>query len=255
MTARSASCGFLLICFVTAAFGTAFAAPTMFSAPFLSYDTGYNPNSVAIGDLNGDGNPDLAVANSFANTVSVLLADASGKFAPKVDYPTAKTPVSVAIADLEGDGKPDLVIACLSDSVVSVLRGDGSGGFGPRTDWPTAAGPYSAAVADLTGDGKLDLVVANVDAGSVSVLGGDGAGTRRAPVRPASRSATSMATAGSTSRPRTSSGGASPSCWARRPGPWGRGPTIRWAALTRWRWATWTATAGWTWWSRTTSPA
>jgi len=63
-----------------------FLGPT----PRLAYPTGQTPNSLATGDLNGDGKPDLAVANSADDTVGVLINLGNGAFAPQVAYPTGK---------------------------------------------------------------------------------------------------------------------------------------------------------------------
>jgi hypothetical protein len=70
-----------------------------------------DPTLVAIGDLNGDGRPDLVVANFGSNTVSVLFGVGDGTFDPKADYGTGNAPSSLAIGDLNGDGRPDLVVA------------------------------------------------------------------------------------------------------------------------------------------------
>ena len=82
---------------------------------------------MAIGDLNGDGKPDLAVANYGSNTVSVLLGNGDGGFGAKTDFATGSDPYSVAIGDLNGDGKPDLAVANSSSNTVSVLLGNGDG--------------------------------------------------------------------------------------------------------------------------------
>src|SRR5262249_32962226 len=63
---------------------------------------GTNPFSVATADLNGDGKPDLAVANYNSNSVSVLLNNGNGTFAAKADYPTGSLPRSIVAADLNG---------------------------------------------------------------------------------------------------------------------------------------------------------
>jgi hypothetical protein len=77
----------------------------------LDYATGRHPEDVAIGDLNGDGKPDLATANYFANSISVLLNRGDGRFEARLDYATGNAPWSVAIGDLNGDGKSDLATA------------------------------------------------------------------------------------------------------------------------------------------------
>jgi hypothetical protein len=75
------------------------------------YGTGSNATSVAIGDVSGDGKPDLVTANSFSNTVSVLLGDGAGGFGAKTDFTTGPNAQSVAIGDLNGDGMSDLATA------------------------------------------------------------------------------------------------------------------------------------------------
>jgi FG-GAP-like repeat/PASTA domain/FG-GAP repeat len=150
-----------------AALGTG-SAPSFARA--RNYATGSGPNSVAIGDLNGDRKPDLATANfgteeNAGKTLSVLLNRGNGSFRPQLDYGTGSRPVSVAIGDLNGDRKPDLATANRGRTVsVLVNRGDGS--FQAKLDY--AAGyPNSVAIGDLNGDGRPDLVTAG---GTVSVL-------------------------------------------------------------------------------------
>ncbi|MFM8834887.1 MAG: FG-GAP-like repeat-containing protein, partial [Cytophagales bacterium] len=98
---------------------------TVSYATGVDFATGTNPNSVAIGDLDGDGKPDLAVANEISRTLSVFHNTGSSgtvSFAAKVDFTTGADPRSVAIGDLDGDGKPDLAVANLSSNTVSVIR-------------------------------------------------------------------------------------------------------------------------------------
>jgi hypothetical protein len=84
-------------------------------APNVDFPTGDLPVSVSIGDINGDGKPDLATANYVSDTASILLnTTAAGAttptFATKVDFTTGSGPgpTSVSIGDLNGDDKPDL---------------------------------------------------------------------------------------------------------------------------------------------------
>jgi hypothetical protein len=121
-------------------FGESSANP-LFAAAFLSFDTGGRTVSVAVGDLNGDGNPDLAAGN-VNSTVSVLLGNGDGTFGAKTDFGTGGGPNSVAIADLNADGKPDLAVANSGAfNTVSVLLGNGDGTVGGKTDVGT--GPHT----------------------------------------------------------------------------------------------------------------
>ena len=110
---------------------TAVAEP-LFAESFHSFETGDDPTSVAIEDLNGDGKPDLAAANFNSGTVSVLLGNGNGTFGTRADYATGFWPSSVAIGELNGDGKPDLAVANSESNTVSVLLGNGDGTFGAK---------------------------------------------------------------------------------------------------------------------------
>ena len=148
-----------------------FGGPTNFPVGDFTF-----PFSVAVGDFNGDGKPDLAVANSFAGNVSVLLGNGTGGFTGPTNFPAGSDPASVAVGDFNGDGKPDLAVANQSSGNVSVLLGNGTGGFTGPTNFPAGNHPFSVAVGDFNGDGKPDLAVANEFSNNVSVLLGNGTG-------------------------------------------------------------------------------
>ena len=119
----------------------------------LTFAGGTNPYCVVIGDLDGDGKPDLAVVNQGGNTVSVFRnTSASGSitatsFAARVDFATGSYPCAVAISDLDGDGMPDLVVAnYLGSNTVSILRNTSSkrplhGAFATNVDFATGKKP------------------------------------------------------------------------------------------------------------------
>ena len=163
----------------TATEGTLFAPP-------VSYGTENGPFSVAIADLNSDGKLDLAVADTYSGTVSVMLGNGDGSFRGSVSFSAGIGPHSVAVGDMNRDGKPDLAVAnCFAGegvSTVSVLLGSGDGTFPSYTQYQAGYSPTSAAMGDLNGDSKLDLAVVNYgytqdSPSSISVLLGHGDGS------------------------------------------------------------------------------
>ena len=118
------------------------------------------PQSVAVGDFNGDGKQDLAVANNYSKNVSILLGDGTGNFSAATNFPVFDQLYSVGVGDFNGDGKQDLAtVNWVSDSV-AILLGDGTGSFGAPTDFTVGDTPRSVAVGDFNGDGRQDLAVA-----------------------------------------------------------------------------------------------
>lgn len=116
--------------------------------------------SVAIGDLDGNGIPDLAVANYNLGTISVFLAKADGGFRPRTDLSVVAGPgpTSVVMGDVNGDGIPDLAVGNWSTQGVSVFLGKGTGTFHPRQDFAAGGYPSFLAIGDLNHDGSPDLV-------------------------------------------------------------------------------------------------
>ncbi len=165
--------------------------------PVVTYNSGGSiAYSVAVADVNGDGKPDLLVANcgpvginacNHGNgLMGVLLGNGDGTFRPVVTYNSGgSTAVSVAVGDVNGDGKPDLLVAnecgtstdCGRGSV-GVLLGNGDGTFQAATIYDVGYAINSLAVADVNADKKLDLLVVNGGTNhNVGVLLGNGDGS------------------------------------------------------------------------------
>jgi hypothetical protein len=141
-----------------------------------SFRVGDVPESVAVGDFNGDRRPDVVTANGDSDDVSVLLGDGAGGFTAAAPVPAGDGAWFVAAGDLNRDRKPDLAVANVYEDTVSILLGDGSGDFAAGAVVPVGHIPYGIAIADLNRDKKADLAVANQFSRTVSILLGDGAG-------------------------------------------------------------------------------
>lgn len=195
---RALPIAFLFASALSTSAQTAPRADPLLKAPYESFDTGQRqdiralqqsvPRSVAIGDLNGDGRPDMVVAapgnNAFfdsARVVSVHLANpfpqtVQPPYLPATQYSTGPGPVGAALADMNHDGRLDVITVNQGDNSVSVLLGDGSGKFGAHIDAATGLFPLFLAVADLNGDTNPDVVTVNDGASTISVFFGLGNG-------------------------------------------------------------------------------
>jgi hypothetical protein len=138
------------------------------------------PKSVVLGDLNGDGKPDLVVTSQPLGTVSVFLGNGNGTFQSAMEFVTDLFAGMVALGDFTGDDKLDVVMGSGTGDVVMVLLGNGNGTLQAVQTFATGQIPSSVAVADVNGDGKLDLITGNLTSNNVSVLLGNGNGTFQA---------------------------------------------------------------------------
>jgi hypothetical protein len=130
------------------------------------------PWFVAIGDVNGDRNPDLAATHHEQTQLSVLLGDGKGGFKETAASPfdCGHSVYQVLLKDVNRDGKLDALAA--SGNGVRVMLGDGRGAFqaAPGSPFGTGAGTWRIAVGDLNKDGKLDVVSSNSESRNISVL-------------------------------------------------------------------------------------
>jgi len=135
------------------------------------------PTSVAVGDFNGDGYPDLAIANFDSGTIAIFTGKGDGSFNSPSTIPVGFRSTSIAVGDFNGDGKLDLAVANADAASITILTGNGDGTFTTGGNFGVGNRPVSVAAKDVNGDGILDLVVANSTDSTVSVLLGNGNGT------------------------------------------------------------------------------
>jgi len=125
---------------------------------------------VAVGDVDGDSDPDIVTANYYGNNVSVLLGDGTGSFGTARNSNAGSNPFSVALGDFNADNIPDLVTANYSGNDVSVLLGKGDGTFNIPQKSGVGSGPVSVVAGNFNGDNFPDVAAANASSGNVSVL-------------------------------------------------------------------------------------
>jgi hypothetical protein len=131
--------------------------------------------SLTAADLNGDGQTDLAVADSNADAAVILLGDGRGGFGRASDtlVTAGGTPNRMATGDFNADGKADVVVGVPGACSPQVFLGNGDGTFATPTCYSAPA--TDVTVADFNGDGKQDFAVAT--GSTISVFLGNGNGT------------------------------------------------------------------------------
>jgi hypothetical protein len=139
---------------------------------------GRTPSSIAVGDFNGDGIPDLATTAYYDFDVSILLGNGDGTFtqASNSPIPVGIIPASITVADFNGDGRADLAVANGGTNTLSLFLGNGGWTFTPGNTGTIGYAPQSVAFGDFNGDGVADLATANGDDRDASILLGIGDG-------------------------------------------------------------------------------
>jgi hypothetical protein len=166
-------------------------------APVEFVPAGNFPVTLALADIDGDSDPDVAVVNQFETpadasspadsgapgTITLLANDGAGGFTQTGELTAGTLPSLVLSGEFTGDGFADIALLTESATVVRIFLNDGAGGFS-ATDFPLSGTASRMALADLNGDGSAgqDLIVSVTDAlepldpGLVVALVNDGAG-------------------------------------------------------------------------------
>ncbi|MFI5454073.1 MAG: FG-GAP-like repeat-containing protein [Isosphaerales bacterium] len=140
--------------------------------------TGTNPIGLYVADLNGDGIPDLVVANSGSNDVSVLLGQGTGSSWTMIAGPRIKTdagPVAVAVGSLLGSGQVDLAVANQQANNVEIFPGVGNGFFNDTAPvtYPVGQAPSGLFLGNFTGSGQ-SIATLNAGSNTISLIGQGG---------------------------------------------------------------------------------
>jgi len=162
--------------------GAAGSLATNSFAPRVDLACAGNALDVVVADLDGDGKPDLAVANFTASVLSIFRnvstpgVISTNSFAPRVDLPAVQQNASLLVADVDGDGKLDLLASSSSATAISVYRNQASPGslttnsFAPMVTFAIPGWGHELAAGDLAGDGKPDIAVTEQDSDLLSLF-------------------------------------------------------------------------------------
>lgn len=134
-------------------------------------------SSLAAGDIDGDGKPDIAASDNTSGVVNVFVGDGRGGLNDPTSFSIGFSPAGIAIADLNGDARLDIGTADIGSSEIpgniGILLNGGNGAF-IANNYPSGNQPAAIAFADFNGDGSPDAAVIN--SGGISVLLNDGGG-------------------------------------------------------------------------------
>jgi hypothetical protein len=148
--------------------------------PETTYSIGHPVSNVAVGDVNGDGKPDIvAVTADGTNLIVMLLNDGTGNFVQGASVQAGMGASQVALGDFNQDGFLDIAVLNTGDATIGIFSGNGDGTFQAMVPYSVGLNPAAFSIADLNLDGYMDFAIANGDSatqGEVSFLYGQGGG-------------------------------------------------------------------------------
>ncbi len=138
--------------------------------------------AIGVGDIDGDGRPDLIQVDNLSPTLKLIKNNSTGgildntSFDPPVGFNSGNGIEFLDVQDLNGDGKPEIITCNRTDNTLSVFRNTAVAGtidnssLAASVDFPAGKGPFNLAIADIDADGKADLIVSNTDSNTISIL-------------------------------------------------------------------------------------
>jgi hypothetical protein len=138
--------------------------------------------AIAVGDIDGDGRPDIIQVDNLQPTLKLIKNNSTGgildntSFDPPVGFNSGNGIEFLDVQDLDGDGKPEIITCNRTDNTLSVFPNTAVAGtidnssLAASVDFPAGNGPFNLAIADIDADGKADLIVSNTDSNTISIL-------------------------------------------------------------------------------------
>jgi hypothetical protein len=148
--------------------------------PGADVGMGIHPLALAVGDIDGDGDPDLLTVSDYSyysGVINIRLNDGTGSFGSPQSLPPTRAMQGLTLGDVDADGDLDLLTANYVEGSVSIRRNNGSGTFGPSQEVAVGQGVVQIVLADIDADGDLDLLALTYLNSGVSVRLNDGTGT------------------------------------------------------------------------------
>jgi hypothetical protein len=153
---------------------TGAAGMTFNTGPAITLSGAVNTSfGIAVGEFNGDADPDLAVADNIGNQVEIMTGGPGASFSAPATIPVAPGPVEIATGDFNGDSDPDLAVAHLGDDTITILTGAANAAFANGGSFdPGSSENTWVGVADFDDDSDPDLAVSNGSSDDVRIFTG-----------------------------------------------------------------------------------